>query len=237
MNCSEYIAANRSHPSNKAVIIHKYLLQFCVHANQSAVAGDCAVVLLLYLTCGNCSCLAFRWNFWVSVKLWILITSNQGPTEGENILSTRPPPLTVASALTLFFWQVSQRDQAVHSDRTQSTGCTSTCWPAARACRTEGSSSSLAAVLPAALWKGDDYDDDERAPHCPLLHQQSASLPASSSTQGCGGSAGMSWSQVQVHRRAKMAHAHTYGQFAHGSLWGLGGKGEPGENSADAGAT
>lgn len=69
-------------------------------------------------------------------------------------------PPTVASTLTLFFWQVSQRDQALHSDRTQSTGWASACWPAARACRTEGSSSSLAAVLPTALWWGDDDDED-----------------------------------------------------------------------------
>lgn len=59
------------------------------------------------------------------------------------------------STLTLFFWQVSQRDHALHSDKTQSTGWTTTCPPTARAWRTEGSSSPAAAML-TLLWQGDD---------------------------------------------------------------------------------
>lgn len=56
--------------------------------------------------------------------------------------------------LTLFFWQVSQRDHALHSDKTQSTGWTTTRPPAERASRTPGSS-LLAAVMATSLWHED----------------------------------------------------------------------------------
>lgn len=57
--------------------------------------------------------------------------------------------------LTLFFWQVSQRDHVLHSDKTQSTGWTTTRSPADRASRTLGSS-LLAAVMITLLWHVDE---------------------------------------------------------------------------------
>ena len=56
--------------------------------------------------------------------------------------------------LTLFFWQVSQRDHALQSDKTQSTGWTTTRPPTERASRTPGSS-LLAAVMATSLWHED----------------------------------------------------------------------------------
>lgn len=63
--------------------------------------------------------------------------------------------LSGINILTLFFWQVSQRDHALHSDKTQSTGCTTTCSPTDRAWRT-GGSSLLAVVMPTLLWHADE---------------------------------------------------------------------------------
>ena len=70
----------------------------------------------------------------------------------------RPWVVAIVSSiiiLTLFFWQVSQRDHALHSDKTQSTGWTNTWSPTDRASRAPGFS-SLAAVTATLLWHVDE---------------------------------------------------------------------------------
>lgn len=73
--------------------------------------------------------------------------------------------------LTLFFWQMSQRDHAVHCDKTQSTGWTTTCPPTDRAWRPGGS--SLLAVVALTLLrhadKGQIKTDMNRYSSCFLL--------------------------------------------------------------------
>lgn len=117
MNCNEWIADNWSHPFNKAVIITIYLLQFSVYANQPAVAIDCAVVvLLLYLNASHVAVvvvLAHGWNFQVAVKRLLHITSNQGPTEGVGVPTTRPSPSTSCQRThSLFLTGVAARPGA-----------------------------------------------------------------------------------------------------------------------------